>query len=181
MTDRIRTALVGCGLVGRTHAEALQSDERSDFVAVCHPSADRAAACGERYGVRAYTDVEEMIRDAGVQMVSVCTPHPSHANIVVQAAQLGVHSLVEKPLAPDLHGCDRAIAASASAGVKLGMISQRRLYPPVVRMKEAIDAGRIGRPVLATLVVLGWRDQAYYESAAWRGTWKGEGGGVLMN
>ncbi len=142
---------------------------------------ERAERFGRQFGARPYTDLETMLRDEGVQMVSVCTPHPSHADVVVLAARFGAHALVEKPLAPDLDGCDRAIAACSRAGVKLGVISQRRLYRPVMRMKEAIDAGKIGEPVLATLSVLGWRDKSYYESASWRGTWEGEGGGVLVN
>lgn len=181
MTGPLRTALVGCGLIGRTHAQALTANPRSEFVAVCDPIAERAEQFGRDFGVPAYTDLSKALNEQGAQMVSVCTPHPSHADVVVTAAALGVHALVEKPLAPDLDGCDRAIAACARAGVKLGMISQRRLYPPVLRMKQAIEAGKIGEPVLATLAVLGWRDRAYYESAAWRGTWTGEGGGVLVN
>lgn len=181
MTTRLRTALIGCGLVGRTHAQALRSDPRSELVAVCDPVPERAEQFGQQFGVSAYTDIEEALRVERIQMVSVCTPHPSHADVVMLAARFGVHALVEKPLAPDLDGCDRAIAACADAGVKLGMISQRRLYPPVVRMKDAIDAGKIGVPALATLTVLGWRDKSYYDSAAWRGTWEGEGGGVLIN
>jgi UDP-N-acetyl-2-amino-2-deoxyglucuronate dehydrogenase len=178
---RLRTAVVGCGLVGWTHAEALRSTAGSDLVAVCDPVNERAELFGRQFGARPYTDVETMLHDERVQMVSVCTPHPSHADVVVLAARFGAHALVEKPLAPDLDGCDRAIAACSRAGVKLGVISQRRLYRPVMRMKEAIDAGKIGEPVLATLSVLGWRDQSYYESASWRGTWEGEGGGVLIN
>jgi predicted dehydrogenase len=114
-------------------------------------------------------------------MVSICTPHPSHVDLVVQCSARGVHTLVEKPLAPDLGSCDRAITAARQAGVKLGVISQRRLYQPVVRMREAIAAGAIGMPVLAELTVLGWRDEAYYRSDPWRGQWESEGGGVMVN
>jgi predicted dehydrogenase len=89
--------------------------------------------------------------------------------------------LVEKPLAATLGDCDRAIAACAAAGVRLAVVSQRRFYPPIRRMKAAIDAGKIGRPAIASVDVLGWRDAAYYASNPWRGTWAGEGGGVLVN
>jgi predicted dehydrogenase len=65
--------------------------------------------------------------------------------------------------------------------VKLGVVSQRRFYEPVLRVREAIDQGRIGRPVLATVTVLGWRGRDYYRADAWRGTWAGEGGGILVN
>ncbi len=92
----------------------------------------------------------------------MCTPHPLHAEAVETAAAHGVHVLVEKPLAATLADCDRALAATAAAGVRLGVVSQRRFYPPVVRMKAAIDGGRIGAPVLATVELLGWRDPSYY-------------------
>jgi UDP-N-acetyl-2-amino-2-deoxyglucuronate dehydrogenase len=180
-SQTIRTALVGCGKVGHTHAQALESLSQSNFVAVCDHDEDRTEHFARQYGVQAYTDFEEMLTDSAVQMVSICTPHPSHADLIVLAARHGVHALVEKPLAPDLNGCDRAIAACKQAGVKLGAISQRRLYRPVVRMRQAIEAGRIGQPVLATLNVLGWRDEAYYNSDPWRGKWATEGGGVMVN
>jgi UDP-N-acetyl-2-amino-2-deoxyglucuronate dehydrogenase len=160
---------------------ALTHDERSQFVAVIDPVPERAQQFGDEFGTQAYADLEQALSEQRVEMVSVCTPHPTHADVVVLAARMGVHALVEKPLAPNLEDCDRAIAAATEARVKLGMISQRRLYPPVVRMRQAIEAGKIGEPILATLNVLGWRDRAYYESAAWRGTWLGEGGGVLVN
>jgi UDP-N-acetyl-2-amino-2-deoxyglucuronate dehydrogenase len=177
---RVRTALIGCGKVGLTHATALAALERSALVAVCDRTAAGAEAFASRLGVAPYTDVATMVRDARVQAVSVCTPHPLHASAIEAAASNGAHVLVEKPLAATLADCDRAIAACAAAGVRLGVVSQRRFYPPIVRMKAAIDAGKIGRPVLATVDILGWRDKAYYASNPWRGTWEAEGGGVLV-
>ena len=181
MRDGIRTALVGCGKIGDTHARALSSLPRSDFAAVCDPVTERAAELGRKYGARPYTELSEMLEHERLDMVSICTPHPLHADGIVKCAARGVHTLVEKPLAPDLASCDRAIAASRRAGVKLGVISQRRLYPPVLRMREAIVAGAIGIPVIAILTVLGWRDEGYYRSDPWRGRWDSEGGGVMVN
>jgi predicted dehydrogenase len=89
--------------------------------------------------------------------------------------------LVEKPLAADINDCDEIIEACINSKVKLGVISQRRWYEPVRRVKDAIEHGRIGKPVLATITMLGWRDKTYYDSDEWRGTWKEEGGGVLVN
>jgi predicted dehydrogenase len=177
----VRTALVGCGKVGLTHARALASLPGSELVAVCGRDRGRTERFGAAFGVAAFTDVATMVREAGVDMVSVCTPHPVHAEVVEAAAANGAHSLVEKPLAPDLAGCDRAIAACRDAGVKLGVISQRRWYRPVVRMRAAVDAGAIGTPILGTATILGWRDEAYYRSDPWRGRWATEGGGVLVN
>src|SRR5262245_22805884 len=145
---RIRTALVGCGKVGRTHAEALAQLQESEFVALCDHSRERAEAYAAAYNVRPYVDVEVMLREARPEAICVATPHPLHAAAVVAAADAGVSSLVEKPLAASLADCDAMLEATAKADVKLGVISQRRLYAPVQRMKRAIDAGKIGRPVL---------------------------------
>jgi UDP-N-acetyl-2-amino-2-deoxyglucuronate dehydrogenase len=181
MTETLRTALVGCGKVGDTHAQALADLPQSEFVAAFDVDETRAEAFAQRYGARGYADLDEMIRDAGVQTLSICTPHPTHAEVITHAAAQGVHALVEKPLASDLADADRAIAASRAAGLKLGVVSQRRLYPPVARMAKAIADGKIGQPILGTLAVMGWRDEAYYQSDPWRGRWDAEGGGVLVN
>ncbi|MFO0825845.1 MAG: Gfo/Idh/MocA family oxidoreductase, partial [Gemmataceae bacterium] len=92
-----------------------------------------------------------------------------------------VHVLVEKPLAASLADCGAMIAAAKKTGVTLGVISQRRFYEPVARMKAAIDAGKIGKPSLGVFIQYSWRDAAYYLSDSWRGKWDTEGGGVLVN
>ena len=178
---RVRTGLVGCGKVGQIHAAALRSLPESDFVAVCDSDPARAAAFAERYGARPFTDAGTMLRDAGVEAVVIGTPHPLHAAPAIAAAAAGAHVLVEKPLAASLADCDAMLAAARRAGVRLGVISQRRFYEPVRRMKAAIDAGKIGTPVLGVFAMFSWRDRAYYESDPWRGKWATEGGGVLVN
>ncbi len=177
----VRTALIGCGKIGHTHAAALRRLPESDFVAVCDSSAERAAAFAGRYGTRAYTDAAALFAEAGVEAVVIATPHPVHAAPVIAAARAGVHALIEKPMAASLADCDAMMAAARQAGTQLGVISQRRFYEPVRRMKEAIDAGRIGSPVLGVFSMFSWRDQAYYQSDPWRGKWATEGGGVLVN
>lgn len=177
----LRTALVGSGKVGHTHASALMKDPASEFVAVFNHTPEKAFAFANQYGVKAFTEFESMVKEAGVEMISICTPHPTHAQYIVAAAELGVHVLCEKPLAASLLDCDRAIQACRANKVKLGMVSQRRFYPPIQRMANALNEGKIGKPILATLQVMGWRDEAYYEMDKWRGKWTTEGGGVLVN
>ena len=177
----VRIALIGCGKVGSIHAAALSSLPESSFVAVCDSSLERAEAFAGRYGVRAFADVATMLRDAAPEAVVICTPHPLHAEAAILAAEAGVHVLVEKPLAASLADCDAMLAAARRTGVKLGVVSQRRLYEPVLRMRAAIDAGKIGRPVLGVFTMYSWRDPAYYQSDPWRGKWATEGGGVLVN
>jgi UDP-N-acetyl-2-amino-2-deoxyglucuronate dehydrogenase len=179
--EKLKTALVGTGKVAHLHAAALQSIPESSFVAVCGRPSEKLDAFGAQYGVPAFGDVSEMIRKTGAQALCVCTPHPNHAEPTIAAARAGVHVLVEKPLASSLADCDAMIAAARMGGAVIGMVSQRRFYPPCQRIRRALDTGQLGQPILGTAVMFGWRDEAYYRSDPWRGSWKGEGGGVLVN
>jgi predicted dehydrogenase len=179
--ERVRTALAGCGKVGQIHARALASLAESEFVAVCDVEIRRAASFAISFGVTPYDDVGLMLAESDVQALVVATPHPLHREPALVAADAGVHVLVEKPLAASLEDCDLMLAAARCHGTKLGVISQRRWYEPVRRMRAAIDAGKIGRPVLGCFVMYSWRDPSYYQSDPWRGRWDTEGGGVLVN
>lgn len=179
--SKVRAALIGCGKVGHTHAAALRSLDEADFVGVCDTSAERAGAFAARYGTRPFTDVAAMLREIRPEAVLIATPHPLHAGPAILATQMGAHVLVEKPLAANLADCDAMIEAARKASVRLGVISQRRLYEPVRRMKAAIDAGKLDRPALGVFIMYSWRDPAYYASDPWRGKWATEGGGVLVN
>jgi UDP-N-acetyl-2-amino-2-deoxyglucuronate dehydrogenase len=178
---KLRTALVGTGKVAHLHAAALRSIDESEFVAVCSRPSPELDAFGARYGVRAFHSVREMVEKAGVEALCICTPHPDHAEPTIEAARAGVHVLVEKPLATSLAECDAMIAAARESRSTLGVVSQRRFYPPCQRIREAIDLGKLGKPMLGTATMYGWRDEAYYKSDPWRGKWKTEGGGVLVN
>jgi len=179
--SKIRAALVGCAKVGHTHGAALRTLDEAEFVAVCDTQGERAEAFAARYGTHAFTNVPRMLRECRPEAVLIATPHPIHAGAAILAAAAGAHVLVEKPLAASLADCDLMIDAARQAGVRLGVISQRRLYEPVRRMKAAVDAGKIGRPALGVFVMYSWRDPAYYASDPWRGKWETEGGGVLVN
>ncbi len=178
---KLRTGIIGCGKVGSFHAQAYAQLPGSQFTAVCDANRDRAEAFAAQWGVRAYTDVEQMCREAQLDVVSVCTPHPLHANPAVAAASCGCHVLVEKPLASTLADCDAIIEAGERSHVTIGTMVQRRFYRPCMRIRQAIDDGKLGRPVLGMVTMLGWRDEDYYRSDPWRGSWEGEGGGVLVN
>ena len=179
--EKVKTGLVGCGKVGHLHANALSTLETSDFIAVCDSDVDRATEFADQYGVRAFSSMDEMLAAVHLDSVDICTPHPFHRVPAIKAAEAGVHVLVEKPLASSLEDCDAMLSAADKHGVQIGTMCQRRFYRPSQRVRKAIDEGRIGRPVLGTVSMYGWRDQAYYESDEWRGSWKGEGGGVLVN
>jgi UDP-N-acetyl-2-amino-2-deoxyglucuronate dehydrogenase len=177
----IRVALVGCGKVAQIHATALRSLPAAELVAACDTFPDRAAAFASTHRIRPFTDIPTMLRESRVDAVVIGTPHPRHAEPVIQLAEAGVHVLVEKPFAASLADCDAMLTAARKSSVTLGVISQRRFCEPVRRMKAAIDAGKIGTPALGVFLQYNWRDAAYYQSDPWRGRWDTEGGGVLVN
>ena len=181
MSTRVRTALIGYGKASFMHAEALKNIPEVEFVGVQGRNLEKAKAFAQKYQVNAYDQLDQMISKENIQVVIICTPHPDHRSAAVQAMEAGAHVLVEKPLASSLKDCDEMIATAIRMNKKLGVVSQRRFFPSAMRMKKAIVEGKIGQPMLGSVVMLGWRDQSYYEGDAWRGTWNGEGGGVLVN
>lgn len=100
--EKLKTGIVGCGKVGDFHAKAFAGLNSSEFTAVCDRDITRARAFAERYGVKAYDNIGEMIRECGLDVVSICTPHPLHADAAVEAANCRCHVLIEKPLASTL-------------------------------------------------------------------------------
>ncbi len=178
---RMRTALVGCGKVGGIHARALAELAGSELAGVCDSDLARAEGLAARLGTRAFDRVESMLAACAPEVVAIATPHPLHAGAAVAAMDGGAHVIVEKPLAVTVADCDRMLAAARANGVLLSVISQRRWYTPVLRMKAAIDAGKLGRPVLGVFTMYSWRSAEYYLSDPWRGRWDSEGGGVLVN
>jgi UDP-N-acetyl-2-amino-2-deoxyglucuronate dehydrogenase len=179
--NQFKAGIVGLGKVARLHAQAISEISHAKLAGVCSRTQHKAEKFAADYGATPYVDIGHMVKKEGIDLVIVCTPHPNHLEPTLAALQAGAHVLVEKPLASTLQDCDAMIEAARKANLRLGVISQRRWYPPTLRVKQAIDQGKIGKPVLATIQMLGWRDKAYYDSDPWRGTWDQEGGGVMVN
>jgi predicted dehydrogenase len=177
----VRFAILGPGKVARLHADALARIPDARLVAVSGRNTERAAVLADAAGARVDPGLEATIERGGVDALIICTPHPLHAEQAIAAARAGLHVLVEKPMALDPADGDAMIAAAQEAGVVLSVVSQRRWYAPVRRVKDAIEEGRIGQPRLASVEVIGWRGADYYAMDGWRGTQAGEGGGVLVN
>jgi UDP-N-acetyl-2-amino-2-deoxyglucuronate dehydrogenase len=173
-------AILGAGKVADAHALGFTAEEGCRVLRVLDVDPVRAAALAARYEATPAATIEEVLGDPAVDILSICTPHPTHAELAIAGARAGRHILVEKPMALSVQDCDRMIEAADRAGVCLGVVSQRRFYPPVQRMRRALDEHRIGRPILSTLELLGWRGREYYAMDPWRGTIAGEGGGVLV-
>jgi len=122
-----------------------------------------------------------MVREADIQVACVCVPHPLHKACSLPALNEGANVLIEKPLASTLQDCDDIIKVADKQNLLVGTVSQRRFYRPCIRIREAIDEGKLCTPVIGIVTMLGWRDETYYKSDPWRGSWKHEGGGVLVN
>jgi UDP-N-acetyl-2-amino-2-deoxyglucuronate dehydrogenase len=182
MAERIyNISIAGCSKVAHLHAKAIRSIPYARLAGVWNRTSTKADDFASLYKTTAYTDISKMVKDTRSDLVIVCTAHPYHKQPAGEAAFAGANVLVEKPLASDLQDCDDIIKACKNSQVRLGVISQRRWYEPVKRIKHAIEQGKIGKPVLAVVTMLGWRDKAYYDSDSWRGKWETEGGGVLVN
>jgi predicted dehydrogenase len=183
MTERkVRVGLIGCGKIAQTHAKALSALEEANFVACCDRDEPRARELAATYGVpNVYADAVEMLNSGTIEAVCVCTPHPLHEPMVVAAAAAGVHVICEKPIAISLEQADNMVEAAEEAGVKFGVIFQRRFWPAAKRIRAAIDEGRLGTLTLGECSAQIWRPREYFESDPWRGKWATEGGGVLMN
>lgn len=178
----IDVVLVGCGRIAQRHAQLLGESqiEGARLVAVCDIVAERAQALAERYGVPAYTEMSEMLETHKPDLAAILTESGRHAAHAITAAQHGVHVMVEKPMALTLADADDMIETCDRAGVKLFVVKQNRFNRPVVKLREALEAGRFGKLIMGTVRVRWCRPQAYYDQASWRGTWALDGG-VLTN
>lgn len=178
----IKFALVGCGRIAKRHSELLgnQQIENACLAAVCDIVEAKARAIGEQFGVPWFTDMHTMAREVDIDAFVVLTESGNHASNVIDLAPYGKHVVVEKPMALTLDDADRMISACDQAGVKLFVVKQNRFNVPVVKLREAMEAGRFGKLVMGTVRVRWCRPQAYYDQDAWRGTWAFDGG-VLTN
>lgn len=178
----INFAIIGCGRIAKRHAELLGTGQIAGarLAAVCDIQPERARAFGEKYGVPGYTSIDEMLAQPGIDAVSVLTPSGMHAEHAILAARSGRHVVVEKPMALTLEDADAMIRECDQARVGLFVVKQNRFNVPIVKTREALDAGRFGPLVLGTVRVRWCRDQSYYAHDDWRGTWA-QDGGVLAN
>ena len=173
--------IIGCGMIANFHAKAV-ADIPGAKVAACF---DMFPAAAERLageiGCQPYDQLDAMLADPAVDVVTICTPSGAHMEPAVEAAKAGKHVIVEKPLEITLERCDAIINACQEAGVVLGTIFPSRFHESSQLIKQAVESGRFGTLTIGDAYVKWFRTQEYYDSGAWRGTWKLDGGGALMN
>lgn len=178
----INFALLGCGRISKRHADLLGNNQikGARLAAVADIVVEKARSYAQKFHIPAFSDLQSMLANVPVDAVCILTPSGLHAQHAIAAASAGKHVVVEKPMALRLDDADDMIRACDSAGVKLFVVKQNRFNVPVVKLREALEANRFGKLVLGTVRVRWARDQSYYDSDAWRGTWAFDGG-VLTN
>ncbi len=171
----------GTGMIAEFHAKALAEIPGVRLVAAYNRTPAKAAAFATSHGGAVAATPEALLTHPDVDIVCLCTPSGDHLAPALACIRAGKHVVVEKPLEVTLAKCDELIAAAAQAGVTVAGILPRRYVRGSIALKAALDAGRFGPVTLASALIPWWRTQAYYDSAAWRGTYALDGGGALMN
>jgi len=178
---KLKYGVIGVGIIGKHHVKCATEIPEINLVAVSDVNERALKEVKDQYGVKIYKDYHEMIEKENLEAVSICVPHFLHAPITLDVIKMGVHVLVEKPIALSVKEADEMINAAKKHGVKLGVVFQNRTNPLLLYIKDMITKGEVGDMLRAHLTYLCYRSQSYYQSASWRGKWKSEGGGVLIN
>jgi predicted dehydrogenase len=180
--NKVRVGLIGLGNIGQHHHGYLTAGKvsRAELVAV----SDAVPSKLERYKpLKTFTDGEELIRSGLVDAVIIATPHYQHTSLGIAALNQGLHVMVEKPISAHKADAERLITAHQKNPklVFAGMF-QLRAEPRYLKLQKLIQSGELGEIVRMSWIMTDWfRTEAYYASGGWRATWKGEGGGVLLN
>ncbi|MBP3686008.1 MAG: Gfo/Idh/MocA family oxidoreductase [Clostridia bacterium] len=182
MDTQVRFGLIGCGRISWNHLDGIKNAPHAKLVAVCDIDAAKAEKAAKIGGLdKYYTDIDEMMKHETLDVVCILTPSGMHSEHAIKVANYKVNVLCEKPLCTTREKMERMIEVCHQNGVKLGAIYQRRTFSAAIETKKAVEEGRLGKITLASAELKYYRDQAYYDSGDWRGTWEMDGGGALMN
>lgn len=179
-TRKVKFGIIGTGAIANMHAEALKIADNAELCMVFDKIPERALAFAKKYNCKAAADFNELL-ESEVEAVTIATPSGLHGEVAIPAAKAGKHILCEKPLEVTVSKTNDLVRACESANVRLSAVFQSRFSKSVKLIKDAVDAGRFGQPVLAAASVRWFRKPEYYANAGWRGTWALDGGGALMN
>lgn len=173
--------IIGCGAISKMHAGAMEAVEGARLVACTDVNPSNLERFSKEYDIKAYSTATEMLNDENINAVSICTPSGLHKKFCIDAANAGKHIVVEKPMALTTEECDFIIEACEKNNVKLEVISQNRYKQTFRYVKDLVAGGALGKIVSADIYMKYYRSPEYYASSDWKGTWKMDGGGALMN
>ena len=176
-TDKkIRFAVVGCGHIGKRHAEMITRDEKAELVALCdiRPKEELGV---EAYPVPFAKNLEELLKIASdVDVINICVPNGLHAEMAIKAIEAGHHVVIEKPMALTLADAERVIYTSLRYRKQVFCVMQNRYSPPSVWIKEMVDSGKLGQVYMVQLNCYWNRDERYYKPGGWHGDARLDGG-----
>jgi UDP-N-acetyl-2-amino-2-deoxyglucuronate dehydrogenase len=176
-----RIGIIGGGNISETHACAAQEIEGLEIAAIYGKNKQKTARLAQIFGGTAYEDLPSFLKHEGLDLVMIGSPSGLHAEHGIAGARSGLHVLVEKPIDITTERVDQLIDECQRAGVKLGVCFQDRVSPNICRLKQMVDDGHLGKPILVSGRVKWYRPPEYYSGPRWRGTWALDGGGALMN
>lgn len=179
--DKVRIGVVGCGGMGQGHINSLKDIPEAALTAVSDVDKETVEKVAQEKGVRGFTDYNELISSGLADAVIIATPHYFHPPVGVAAFKKGLHVLSEKPLGVTVSAVDELLKAAKKSKKVFAVMYQSRALPAIRLARQIIKSGRLGEIKRTVMLNPDYRSQAYYNSAGWRGTWKGEGGGVLIN
>ena len=180
-SDAIGFSIIGTGMIADFHANAIRAVPGARLVGAYGNIPEQCRAFCEKHSIRAFDSLESLIADPEVHAATVATPSGLHAAVAVPVLEAGKAVLCEKPIDVSIEAVDRILDAEKHGGGRLACVFQSRFGAGAQRLKAAIDAGRFGRLALCSAYIKWWREQAYYDTSNWKGTWKMDGGGALMN
>jgi UDP-N-acetyl-2-amino-2-deoxyglucuronate dehydrogenase len=184
MSDKLGFCIIGCGMIARFHARALQEIPAARIAALVSRNVSNAQKLLDETGTPpcpVFNSIDEALRAPGVDAVIITTPSGAHLEPAVAAAAAGKHVVVEKPLEITGERCQKIIDACDRHGVKLCTIFPSRFADANVTLKAAVTGGKFGRLTLSETTCKWWRTQQYYDEGGWKGTLALDGGGALMN
>jgi UDP-N-acetyl-2-amino-2-deoxyglucuronate dehydrogenase len=179
MTTHI--GLIGGGNISETHACAARAIPGVEIAAVFGTNAEKIGRLCREYGGKPFSNFDEFLAHRPMQLVAIGSPSGLHAEQGIAAARQGLHVLTEKPIDITVERAGALIAETRKAGVQLGVFFQDRCKPDILSVKNAVDAGVLGKPILVDARVKWYRPPDYYFNSRWRGTWALDGGGALIN
>ena len=179
--EKVRFGILGCGVIGPHHARAIAGLEEAELVAVADVVPELADKLAGEYGCSSHYRLAEMLSEAELDAVCICTPSGMHAGDAIAVLEAGKHVVIEKPVDVALEAVDRLLGVQRETGGKVAVVSQHRFDAATLAVHRAIAREQFGRLTTGSAEVRWWRSQAYYDSGGWRGTWVLDGGGVLIN
>ncbi|MBE6731837.1 MAG: Gfo/Idh/MocA family oxidoreductase [Ruminococcaceae bacterium] len=180
-TKVLRFGIVGCGVAANFHVKALGNFEDTELYGVYDAYKAGAESFAQKYGVKVYESFEEMLSDENIDAVTICTPSGLHAEQAIKAIRANKHVLIEKPLATEIEDAEKVYEEAKKYNKIVDVVAQLRLSKSVRRIKKALTEERLGKITLVELQMVYYRSDEYYNSAPWRGTFKMDGGGAMMN